>query len=43
MSAESSSLELCRVQPRFNKVKGSTLEDGKFFFLSIALARMVTF
>ena len=28
MSAEPSWLELCRVQPRFNKVKGSTPEDG---------------
>ena len=27
MSAEPSWLELCRVQPRFNKVKGSTPED----------------
>ena len=31
MSAESSWLELCRVQPRFNKVKGSTPQDGKWF------------
>ena len=28
MSAEPSWLELCRVQPRFNNVKGSTPEDG---------------
>ena len=31
MSAEPSWLELCRVQPRFNKVKGITPED-RFFF-----------
>ena len=33
MSAEPSSLELCRAQPRFNKVKGSTPEDGWFILV----------
>ena len=43
MRAEPNWLELCRVQPRFNNVKGSTPEDGNGLFLFIALARMVTF
>ena len=31
------------MQPRFNKVNGSTPEDGNGLFLFIALERMVTF
>ena len=42
MSAEPSWLELCRVQPRFNKVKGSMPQD-RCLSLFIALMRMVTF
>ena len=33
MSAESSWLELCQVQPRFNNVKGSAPEDGWFVYV----------